>query len=278
VHRWATDASNFYGQGVVHLQLGAAERDACFDFASAAGHLIDCELRGVTSGGLPRLLSVLERLRDTPQPAGEITLLRENDVSASFDGGDQVGYLVAHKAATVAIAKAKEAGVGAAGASNTWMTGMFSYYMEMATREGLAAMAAGGSVQAVAPFGGTESRFGTNPIAFGFPSDDGPVIWDAGTSNVDHAKVSVCMRLGQPLREGFAFDEDGQPTTDPTAALSGAYTVWGGHKGSGLAVVIQLLGMMTGADAAPVGMSGCGFFIVVIDPEIFTPAATSAAG
>jgi LDH2 family malate/lactate/ureidoglycolate dehydrogenase len=242
------------------------------DSAIIADHLIDCELRGVSSGGLPRLLSVLERLRDTPQPAGEITLLRENAVSASFDGGDQVGYLVGHKAAMVAIAKAKEAGVGVAGAKNTWMTGMFSYYMEMATREGLVAMAAGSSVQAVAPFGGTEPRFGTNPIAFGFPSDDGPVIWDIGTSNVDHAKVSVCMRLGQPLREGLAFDEHGQPTTDPTAALSGAYTVWGGHKGSGLTVVIQLLGMMTGADAAPVGMSGCGFVIVVIDPEIFTPA------
>ena len=242
------------------------------DSAIIADHLIDCELRGVTSGGLPRLLSVLERLRDTPQPAGEITLLRENAVSASFDGGDQVGYLVGHKAVTVAIAKAKEAGVGVAGASNTWMTGMFSYYMEMATRESLVAMAAGSSVQAVAPFGGTEPRFGTNPIAFGFPSADGPVIWDIGTSNVDHAKVSVCMRLGQPLPEGLAFDEHGQPTTDPAAALSGAYTVFGGHKGSGLALVIQLLGMMTGADADPVGMSGCGFVIVVIDPEIFTPA------
>ena len=53
---------------------------------------------------------------------------------------------------------------------------------------------------------------------------NGPVIWDIGTSNVDHAKVSLCMRLGQPLREGLAFDEHGQPTTDPTAALSGAYT------------------------------------------------------
>jgi LDH2 family malate/lactate/ureidoglycolate dehydrogenase len=68
---------------------------------------------------------------------------------------------------------------------------------------------------AVAPFGGTEPRFGTNPIAFGFPSDDGPVIWDIGTANIDHAKVSVCMRPGQPLREGLAFDEHGQPTTDP---------------------------------------------------------------
>ena len=128
------------------------------DSAIIADPLIDCELRGVTSGGLPRLLSVLERLRDTPQPAGEITLLRENAVSASFDGGDQVDYLVGHKAATVAIAKAKQAGVGAAGASNTCMTGMFSYYMEMATREDLGAVAAASSVQAVAPFGGTEPR------------------------------------------------------------------------------------------------------------------------
>jgi delta1-piperideine-2-carboxylate reductase len=110
---------------------------------------------------------------------------------ASFDGGDQVGYLVGHKAATVAIAKAKEAGIGAAGASNTWMTGMFFHYMEMATREGLAAMAAGSSVQAVAPYGGTEPRFGTNPIAFGFPADDGPVIWDPTFIRLVRTPVSV---------------------------------------------------------------------------------------
>jgi LDH2 family malate/lactate/ureidoglycolate dehydrogenase len=81
------------------------------------------------------------------------------------------------------------------------------------------------------------------------------------------------MRLGQPLREGLAYAEHGQPTTGPAAALSGAYTVWSGYKGSGLALVIQLLGMMTGADADPVGISGRGFFIVVIDPEIFTTPA-----
>jgi delta1-piperideine-2-carboxylate reductase len=159
------------------------------DSAIIADHLIDCELRGVSSGGLPRLLSVLERLRDTPQPAGEIRLLHENAVSASFDGGDQVGYLVGHNAAMVAIAKAKETGAGIAGAKNTWMTGMFSYYMEMAAREGLAAMAAGSSVQAVAPFGGTEPHFGTNPIAFGFPSDDGPVIWDIGSAATKAARL-----------------------------------------------------------------------------------------
>jgi len=168
------------------------------DSAIITDPLIDCELRGVTSGGLPRLLSVLERLRDTPQPAGQITLLRENAVSASFDGGDQVGYLVGHKAATVAIAKAKEAGVGAAGASSTWMTGMFSYYKEMATHDGLVAMAAGSSVQAVAPFGGTEPRFGTNPVAFGFPADDGPVIWDIGTASIDHALQHASPSRGQP--------------------------------------------------------------------------------
>ncbi|GAA2388612.1 Ldh family oxidoreductase [Dactylosporangium salmoneum] len=86
------------------------------------------------------------------------------------------------------------------------------------------------------------------------------------------SQVALRKRLGQPLGEGLAFDEHGQPTTDPAAALSGAYTVWGGHKGSGLAIVIQLLGMMAGADADPVGMSGCGFFIAAIDPGIFTPA------
>lgn len=232
-----------------------------------ADHLIDCELRDISYGGMSRLLSILERLRDSPQPPSEITLLRENAVSASFDGGDQVGYLVAHRATSVAIEKAKQHGIAVVGANNTWMTGMFSYYAEMATREGLVALVAGNSVQAVAPHGSTEPRFGTNPLAFGFPTDDVPLIWDSGTSNVMHAEVALAKRLGRPLEEGLAFDEEGHSTTDPDAALRGAFTVWGGHKGSGLALVVQVLGMMTGADAAPVGISGYGFLVVLIDPE-----------
>jgi LDH2 family malate/lactate/ureidoglycolate dehydrogenase len=133
-------------------------------------------------------------------------------------------------------------------------------------------MIAGSGPQRVAPHGGTEGRFGTNPIAFGFPSVDTPVLWDIGTAAVMSGEVMLKQRLGKPLPDGSAFDAEGQPTRDPLAALNGAFAVWGGHKGSGLAMAIQLLGMMCGASAAPAVVRDCGFFLVVINPELLTPA------
>lgn len=233
-------------------------------------HLIDCELRGLSYGGLPRALSIIERIRSCTQPSRPMQVRRESPVSASIDGGDQVGYLVAQRATDLAIAKAKATGIAVVGANETWYTGMFSYYLEQVTKAGFAGMIAGSGGHIVAPAGGTEKRFGTNPIAFGFPSNGAPIIWDIGTSSIMLAEVLLSMRLGQPLVEGRAYDKQGTPTNDPAAALGGAFTVWGGHKGSGLALVVQLLGMMCGAAAAPQGLRDCGFFMVVIDPELLT--------
>ncbi len=234
-------------------------------------HLIDCELRGLSFGGLPRALSVIDRLRDTTTPRRPITLLQESPVSASLDGGDQVGYLVAHRATEIAIAKARETGIAVVGASKTWYTGMFSYYLEMVTQAGFAGMIAGSGSQKVAPHGGTEGRFSTNPLAFGFPTTTTPVIWDIGTSNVMLGEVVLKKRLGERLPEGQAFDREGQPTRDPDSALKGAFTVWGGHKGSGLALVVQLLGMMAGQATAPAPLQDCGFFMVVVNPALLGP-------
>ena len=237
-----------------------------------ADHLIDCELRGLSFGGLPRALSIIERIQQTTTPRRAIELVRETPVSASLDGGDQVGYLVARQATDIAIEKAKTTGLAVVGASNTWYTGMFSYYLEMVTKAGLAGMIAGSGGPIVAPHGGTEGRFSTNPIAFGFPSATSPVIWDIGTSSVMLGEVMLQQRLGGTLPEGLAFAPDGQPTRDPGAALAGAFTVWGGHKGSGLSLVVQLLGMMAGQTTAPRGVSDCGFLILVVDPELLTSA------
>lgn len=233
-----------------------------------ADHLIDCELRGLSFGGLPRALSVIDRIRDTTTPRRPITVLKESPVSASLDGGDQVGYLVGRRATEIAIEKARQTGLAVVGASKTWYTGMFSYYLEMVTAAGFAGMIAGSGGQKVAPHGGTEGRFSTNPIAFGFPSETTPVIWDIGTAGVMLGEVVLAQRLGEPLAEGLAFDAHGQPTRDPGAALNGAFTVWGGHKGSGLAMVVQLLGMLAGQATAPQSLRDCGFFILVVDPNL----------
>lgn len=237
-----------------------------------ADHLIDCELRGLSFGGLARALSVIDRIRDTTTPRRPISVLQESPVSASLDGGDQVGYLVGKRATDIAIEKASNSGIAVVGASKTWYTGMFSYYLEMVTKAGFAGMVAGSGGQKVAPHGGTEGRFSTNPIAFGFPSSTAPVIWDIGTSNVMLGEVVLKSRLGELLPEGLAFDPQGQPTQDPDAALRGAFTVWGGHKGSGLAMVVQLLGMMAGQATAPLSLRDCGFFMLVVNPALLGSA------
>jgi len=238
-----------------------------------ADHLVDCELRGLSFGGLARAISVIERRTNSPAPARPITIVKETPVSATLDGGDQVGYLVAKQATDLALAKAARIGMSVVAAHRTWYTGMFSYYLEMITNAGFAGIVAGSGNHLVAPHGGTEGRFGTNPIAFGFPSDDQPIIWDIGTSAVMLGEVMLRHRLGDPLDDGHAYTPDGRPTRDPAEALAGAFTVWGGHKGSGLALVVQLLGMMAGAAAAPDGLTDCGFFLLVVDPALLTDGA-----
>ncbi|WNF00674.1 Ldh family oxidoreductase [Streptomyces luomodiensis] len=256
-----------------HALVSAAMARAGHSAAEAeiiADHLLDCELRGLSFGGLARALSVVERLRTTPQPPGPIRVVAETAVSASLDGGDRVGYLVGMRALDLAVEKARAHGVAVVGARNTWYTGMFSYYLEKAADAGLAGMIAGSGPAVVAPHGGTEGRFGTNPIAFGFPSTPAPVIWDIGTASVMYGEVMLKARLGARLEPGQAYDATGAPTLDPAAALEGAFGVWGGHKGSGLAMVVQLLGMMAGAAADPPGVSDCGFLVLLVDPGVLT--------
>ena len=237
-----------------------------------ADHLIDCELRGLSYGGLPRALSIVERFERVGNVRRPIALLHETPVSARLDGGDNVGYLVGHRATTIAIDKAKASGIAVVGANETWYTGMLSYFAEMAAAEDLVTMSASNATAWVAPHGGSEGRFGTNPMCFGFPTGADPVIWDIGTSSIMHAEVLLAGRRGEALPEGIAFDADGRPTTDPAAALAGAFAAWGGHKGSGLGLVVQLLGAMAGSPALPPELAGFGFLIGAIKPDLMVPA------
>jgi delta1-piperideine-2-carboxylate reductase len=195
-------------------------------------------------------------------------------VSAQPADGDHLGYIVAHRATALAVEKASSAGIAVVGANDTWYTGMLSYYAEIAAARGLVSIIASNTAPWVAPHGATEGRFGTNPICFGFPSADEPVIWDIGTSAIIHAEATLAQRLGQLLPEGVAFDRDGQATRDPAAALAGAFAAWGGHKGSGLGIVVQLLGILAGSPPILPDLAGFGFLIVAIRPDLLGPAET----
>ena len=165
-----------------------------------ADHLIDCELRGLAYGGLARAISIAERFeRARGTVAVRSASCIETPVSARLDGGDHIGYVVAHRATTLAIEKAEAAGIAMVGASDTWYTGMLSYYAEMAAARGLVSIIASNASPWVAPHGATEGRLGTNPICFGFPSADEPIIFDIGTSAIIHAEVTLARRLGNDL-------------------------------------------------------------------------------
>ena len=239
---------------------------------SIAGHLMDCELRGLEYAGLARILSIAERLSASPSAAGPMRVTRESAVSAQLDGGDGLGYLVAEEATRIAIGKARESGIGVVGANRTWYTGMLSYYAEKVAAEGMVAMIASNATPWVAPFGGSEARFGTNPICFGFPSGPVPLIWDIGISQIIHAQAVMAGRTGQPLPTGVAYDADGTATRDPVAALAGAFVNWGGHKGSGLGIVVQLLGVLAGSPILPGHLRDFGFFVLALRPDLFVDA------
>jgi len=237
-----------------------------------ADHLVDAASRGVTFGGLPRILAIAERMAQSGDHRRPVTTVRETPTSALLDGGDNVGYIVAFQATRMAIDKARRHGLAIVGANNTYYTGLFAYYMEMATRHGLVAFAVGNGPAMVAPEGATEARLGTNPIAFGFPSQDGdPVIWDIGTCAVMQGELMLHKRMGEPLPEGVALDPQGRPTRDPAEALAGAIKAWGGHRGSGLSVVVQMLGALCDGPVISPGIRDMAYLVVVIDPKLLMP-------
>lgn len=262
------DARHLVTRVMMAIGHDAADADLIAD------HLIDCELRGASYGGLARAISIAERIGRHGDRREPIRTLHETPVSARLDGGDHIGYVVAHRATTIAIEKAGAARIAVVGANNTWYTGMLSYYAEMAAARGLASMIASNASPWVAPYGATEGRLGTNPICFGFPSADEPIIFDIGTSAIIHSEVALARRLGHELPEGVAFDTSGQPTRDPAAALAGAFATWGGHRGSGLAIVVQLLGILAGSPAIPPELAEFGYLIIAMRPDLMGPAET----
>ena len=239
------------------------------DIPAIVEHLIDCELRGLGYGGLARAVAIAERVGRTGQPARPIAVSTKRRSRPRSKATTISGYVVAQRATDLAIAKASAMGLSAVGAIDTWYTGMLSYFAEQAAAHDLVTMIASNAGPWVAPHGATEGRFGTNPICFGFPAEPHPIIWDIGTSNIMHAEVLLARRLGQPLPEGRAIGPDGQPTTDPNAALQGAFTAWGGHKGSGLGLMVQLLGVLAGSSGITDDMGGFGMTIVAMKTDLF---------
>ena len=115
--------------------------------------------------------------------------------------------------------------------------------IEQLTRAGLVALNMTPSHAWVAPAGSTKPLLGTNPIGFGFPRDNAyePYVFDFATSASARGEIQLRQRADEPLEAGWAIDAQGRPTLDATAALAGAMLTFGGHKGSALATMVELL-------------------------------------
>jgi len=125
--------------------------------------------------------------------------------------------------------------------------------VEALTDQGLAAMILCPSYATVTPSGGGKALLGTNPFAFGWPRRGAePFVFDFATSVAARGEIELLRRAGKPVPEGWAIDADGLPTTDPETALGGAMLPFGGHKGSAISIMIELLaGVMIGDMTSP---------------------------
>lgn len=236
-----------------------------------AAHVVESELMGYPALGLTRVLTIAEHPR-TKQPRRAVNIVRETPVSALVDCGNCVGMFAIHRAAEIAIGKARAGAFAVVGAHNTYLSGRNAYYLDMIARAGFVGVHLASGQPVVAPLGGSAPAFGTNPIAFGIPREPHPVIFDMGTAAVNHGDLVLASRLGRELPEGVALDAQGLPTRDPAAALAGAILPFGGHKGHGLSFAIQALGLLGGA-ALPRGqVQDYGYLFVVFDPGLLMPA------
>lgn len=171
-------------------------------------------------------------------------------------------------------------GIAAAGFTRSHHFGVAGRHVERLAEAGLVALAFGNTPKAMAPWGGRQPLFGTNPIAFAVPQRaKSPMVVDMALSQVARGKILTAAQKGEAIPAGWAVDENGQPTTNAAAALKGALQPIGGAKGAALALMVEVLAVaLTGAkfgfeassffdaDGPPPGV---GQFLVVIDPGAF---------
>lgn len=229
----------------IFLAAGSSETEATL----TATQLVGANLAGHDSHGVgmvPRYIDValagdlhLNRQPDTVLQAGAMTVL---------DGGMGLGQVAGHAAMQVAIAQARQHGLSLTGLRNSHHLGRIGHWAEMACAEGFVSLHFVNviSTPMVAPWGGTDARLVTNPVAIGVPRPgQDPLLLDLATSKLAVGKVRVALNTGQTLPPGVLLDPAGRPTQDPADLFgprAGALLPFGDHKGSGLALMCEILG------------------------------------
>jgi LDH2 family malate/lactate/ureidoglycolate dehydrogenase len=217
--------------------------------AIVADNLVEADLRGVESHGVARLAVYLERVA-AGLVAGEAQgrVVRERAAVAVMDGENGLGAVIGSAAMDVAVRKAGQAGTAFVAVRNSNHFGTAAYYLIPAIRKHMIGFVVTNGPGMMTVWGGRARAVGTNPIAFGVPARaERPIVLDMATSVVARGKLIFANLKGEAIPEGWAVGPDGNPTCDPAVALKGALLPVGGPKGSGLALVIEMLcGLLSG--------------------------------
>ncbi len=232
-----------------------------------ADHVVDAALCGYEYSGLPKILNVAEH-RQLKAPRRKIHAIRETPNSALLDGGNNNGMVAMYRATQLAIEKTNAQGMAVVGVNNSWVSGRSAHYVEMAARAGLVAMHTVSSRIHVAAPGSKGSATGTNPIAFGFPTEGDPFLIDLGASAFMGTDLIFQERRNAVLPENVAIDSDGKPTRDPSKVES--LLPFGGYKGFALALAMQSMGVLAGSGLG--ADSTYGYLIMTVKPDLMVPA------
>ncbi len=219
-----------------------------------AESLVQANLRGVDSHGVARMAIYIERLnKRLTNPKPRITILRETSAMALADGDNGSGQVVAKMAMELAMAKAKESGVSLVGIRNSTHFGATAFFSMMALDKDMIGITLANSYATVAPWGSRIPYFGTNPLSVAVPTGrELPIVLDMATSVAAWGKIILAAQKGESIPLGWAIDSDGDVTTDAARALQGALLPFGGPKGSGISLIIDVLaGLLTGANYGP---------------------------
>jgi LDH2 family malate/lactate/ureidoglycolate dehydrogenase len=257
------------------------------DDADTLGELItEADLRGSDTHGVFRMPAYCRRIKaGGVNVRPDIRVVSERASAALIDGDNGMGHLVMKRAAEIAIAKAKETGVGWVGARMSNHAGPAALYTMMPLAHDMIGLYfAVGSNNHLPPWGGSESLLGTNPIAVAVPGlEEPPVVMDMAPTVSAYGKVRLKASRGEPMPVGWMIDKEGKPLTDPKRADEGHLLPIGDYKGYALSLII---GLLAGAlNRAAIGRdifdfnkelgraTNTGQSVVALSIEAFVPAA-----
>lgn len=212
--------------------------------------LASADLSGLHSHGCLRIPEYVKKLTGGGvDPTGKPQIVSDRGGAFVIDGANSMGQIGSSFAMRQAIERARQTGVAFAAVRGSNHCGAMAYYVKMAAAEGMIGLAATNALPTMAPWGGLDKIIGINPLGVAIPAAEEPdIVFDAAFAGSSHGKIRVFQQKGLAIPPTWAFDREGSPTTDASAAVEGLLQPIGGHKGVGLAMVWGLLSsLLSGA-------------------------------